>query len=440
VVDRPDEVAVAEYVTAIIDRVGARAAEVIESIQGYLATEIVELRGDPALLGLLGGSVAGNVETVFDALRYRIAIERVEPPTAALEYARRVAQHGIPANALVRAYRLGHQRMLSHVGAEIRAADLGPDAELAVYESISSVTFQYIDWISQQVTEAYETERERWLESRNSVRAVRVRELLELPADQVGQTDVDAMTTAVRYPLRGNHLAVILWADAGDDSDRELLRLERYLRELADCLKLSAGPLFVAADRVSGWGWLPLGPDDLDPVERIRAVGVGDSSRPHLALGTVASGVDGFRRSHRQARQAQAVANAGGVDRPLYAAGDPGVLSVALFAENVADTRDWVYEVLGPLADGTDNNARLRETLRVFLAEGASYKAAAERLSLHHNSVKYRIDRAVERRGRPIGTDRIDVELALLACHHLGSAVLRPVEPGKRSSPTDRCR
>ena len=81
-------------------------------------------------------------------------------------------------------------------------------------------------------------------------------------------------------------------------------------------------------------------------------------------------------------------------------------------------------EVLGPLSSNTENDARLRETLRVFLHHGASYKAAADQLNLHFNSVKYRVQRAVERRGRPIGEDRLDVELALLVCHWFGDAVL----------------
>ena len=76
------------------------------------------------------------------------------------------------------------------------------------------------------------------------------------------------------------------------------------------------------------------------------------------------------------------------------------------------------------MAADNASDERLRETLRVFLAQGGSYKAAAEILNLHHNSVKYRVDRAIERRGRPIADDRIDVELALLACHHIGTAVL----------------
>ena len=420
--NQDDEAAVAESVALIIDRIGERAPDVIGSIQRYLAAEVVELRGDPALLELLRASVAGNVETVFDALRYHISIERVEPPTAALEYARRVAQHGIPVNALVRAYRLGQQQVLAHVLEEIRRAGLEPKAALNTYEAISIVAFRYIDWISQQVTDAYETERERWVENRNSVRALRVRELLDSAA---GSVDIDAAIAAIRYPLRRTHLAMILWTSADDAPGRELLRLERFVRDLADSMTLRDGALFVAADQVSGWGWLPLGTAaTADPVEHIRRFAADSVDAPHLAMGTAQSGLEGFRRSHRQAQKARRVAVAGAQNRRVTAAGDPGVAAAALLTEDLAETREWVCETLGPLASDTDNDARLRETMRVFFGEGSSYKGAAERLNLHHNSVKYRVDRAVERRGRRIGDDRIDVEIALLVCHHLGSAVL----------------
>jgi DNA-binding PucR family transcriptional regulator len=63
-------------------------------------------------------------------------------------------------------------------------------------------------------------------------------------------------------------------------------------------------------------------------------------------------------------------------------------------------------------------------SVRVFLHAGGSHKAAAEELHLHANSVKYRVNRAIERRGRPIADDRLDVEVALLLCHWFGAAVL----------------
>jgi DNA-binding PucR family transcriptional regulator len=91
---------------------------------------------------------------------------------------------------------------------------------------------------------------------------------------------------------------------------------------------------------------------------------------------------------------------------------------------NLAAARVWVAEVLGPLASCTENDERLRETLGVFLRAGGSFKAAAEELHLHTNSIKYRVQRAIDRRGRPISDGRLDVEIALLLCHWYGNAVL----------------
>ena len=63
-------------------------------------------------------------------------------------------------------------------------------------------------------------------------------------------------------------------------------------------------------------------------------------------------------------------------------------------------------------------------TLRVFLAAAGSYTASATQLAMHKNSVKYRVEKAEQDRGRPIRGDRLDVELARHACHWLGRAVL----------------
>ncbi len=109
----------------------------------------------------------------------------------------------------------------------------------------------------------------------------------------------------------------------------------------------------------------------------------------------------------------------------VIAATDPGVSIAALLSGDVADTRAWVAKVLGDLAGDDENDARLRETLRVYLGCGSSYKTAAEELNLHFNTVKYRVGRAVARRGREIDSDRLDVELALLICHWYGITVLQ---------------
>ena len=104
------DVEVSRYVAETADRLHDRLADVSSDILRTLEDQIPELRGDARLMELLGASVEGNVDTVLHALRYDIAVERVEAPTAALEYARRLAQQGMPVNALVRAYRLGQRR------------------------------------------------------------------------------------------------------------------------------------------------------------------------------------------------------------------------------------------------------------------------------------------------------------------------------------------
>jgi DNA-binding PucR family transcriptional regulator len=225
--------------------------------------------------------------------------------------------------------------------------------------------------------------------------------------------------------MRRIHLGVVLWCPEATPGD-ELARLERFLQELTESLQAQGNSLFIAADRVSAWGWIPLNSAAASSaVADVRQFVANYDEPPSLALGSPLPGVEGFRRSHRQARRARDVAIAAGADpTTVIATDDPGFSAAALLSDDRDEAREWVHEVLGPLSSGTDNDARMRETLRVFLRGGASYKAAADELHLHSNSVKYRVQRAIERRGQPIGDDRLDVEIALLICQWFGRAVL----------------
>jgi DNA-binding PucR family transcriptional regulator len=319
--------------------------------------------------------------------------------------------------------------MTELIFAELHAIDIPDAMRVAVIEAMSTAIFAYIDWMSQQVVVIYEGERERWLENQNSLRGVRVREILAASKS----IDVDAATTSIRYPLRWHHVGLVMWyPDRGAEAD-DLPRLQKFLRDLGEAAGVDASPLFVAADRSCGWGWLPYRayratPDEV--VETIRRFAEAGPDSPSVAIGTMAAGVEGFRRSHRQAEEARDVAvvteQLNSSTSTVIAASDPGLSLVARLGGDVAGTREWVAGVLGDLAADTENDARLRETLRVYLGCGASYKVAAEELNMHFNSVKYRVGRAVARRGSEIGADRLDVELALLACHWYGSAVLHP--------------
>ncbi|MEZ0362985.1 PucR family transcriptional regulator [Mycobacterium sp. pUA109] len=415
-----DDAVVAEAAATVVGRLYDKLGDITADIQQLVVTEISELRGDAQLLQLLADTAAASVEAFFSSIRHGIPVKHLEPPTPALEYARRLAQREVSVNALTRAYRLGHRATLRIVIDEIRAAELDPALGLAVYDLMEGVSFEYVDQISQQVVASYQDERDRWLANRNNMRVLQVRELLA-----GGDIDADAMTTALRYPLQRHHLAVVIWCPESYERG-EPVSLERFVQKLGETLGARDLSLFVPVDRVTGWGWIPLsGNAAPTALTRLRAALEKSTDAPWVAAGNPLPGVAGFRRSHQQAQDARTVAiAAGSAARRMTTASDPGLAVAALLGRNVAAASALVAEVLGPLAAATDGDERLRETLRVFLRNGSSYTAAAEELHLHHNSVKYRVQRAVERRGRPISDDRLDVEVALLLCEWFGAAVL----------------
>jgi DNA-binding PucR family transcriptional regulator len=417
---REDEALVAKSAALIIGRLDDKLAEITRFAQELLVSELSEVGGDGELLELLHDAVEGNFSTFIPAIRHGISIDHVEPPTAALEHARRLAQRGVDADALVRGYRLGHQAVVKMVLDEIRTAQLDAQLGFDVFEQITSASFRYVDRISREVLNAYQNERDRWLANQNRVRALRVREVLD-----GSEIDIDEMTNVIRYPLRRTHLSLIVWCGESENGN-ELVGMERFIAELAKTLGSDERPLFVAADRVTGWAWVSLTTDVApEAVRRIREFADARADAPWIAAGDPLPGVDGFRRSHRQALGTRAVVIASG-SRPsaVTAVSDPGLVVAAQFCADLEQARAWVGDVLGPLASATDSDERMRETLREFLRTGSSFKATADELHLHVNSVKYRVQRALERRGKPITDDRLDVEVALLLCRWFDTAVL----------------
>ncbi len=101
------------------------------------------------------------------------------------------------------------------------------------------------------------------------------------------------------------------------------------------------------------------------------------------------------------------------------------VAPITMLCADLDSARAWIHETLGELAVDSTRNEGLRETARVFLQTGGSYTATAEQLFLHRNTAQYRVRKAEEVRGRPLRDGRLDVEVALLACQWMKTAVLR---------------
>ncbi len=412
---------VAESAADVSGALAPRAAELSASIYDLIVREISHLRADSRVLTLLEASVGENVATLLHVLQHGIDMDHVHAPAAAEEYARRLAQRGVPIAALLRAYRIGSARFqdwcLQELGRRTDNASIVSAAGLRIAE----ITAAYIDRVSEEVVSAYEAEKESWLRNLSVARAAGVRALLE--GERV---DVDSSEAILGYRLRQHHVGVVCWVGEAEAGGGALARLEHATAEMARWAECEGRPIFLPQDESSAWAWLPLGARDTFAVWAVRSGAGGADPEIRFAFGAAGAGVSGFRRTHRQALGAQAIALAAGPSGQLMTS-FRDVAPLALMSNSIELMRAWVIETLGSLADDDDHNSRLRDTLRVFLQENGSFKATAERLTLHKNTVQYRIRKAKEGLGCPIEENRLHVELALLASQWLGATVLRHV-------------
>lgn len=409
-------------VRTLVALVGASLAERLPEVtlpmRDLLLQRIDEISTDPALVDLLLASIEGNVVTILRSLQHDISPDNIDPPAAAMEYARRLAQRGVPVSALVRAYRLGQQFLMSQAYAECEKVAAPGEMFAAAYEAIVQNCFNYIDWMSQEVEVAYEGEREAWLANQSNARAAKVREIL-------AGADVDPIEAerVLGYRVRGRHVAVVAWMyDSGVQHD-QLTRSTRAIRDFAKLIGAGT-PLVVGYDSATAWAWLPVRADwEFDSAWSDWRWG--DSPAPVLAVGAAYGGLAGFRRSHEEALRVKRVVSVGGVpDRGVVFHQEPGLAQTALMCADLEASREWVCGVLGDLALDTENAERHRSTLLTFLQHDMSYTATAEAMVMHKNSIKYRVTVAEGMLAQPLAVSRFDVHLALDVCRWLGRGAL----------------
>lgn len=408
---------VRRVVAELARRFDEQERDITRVMSTIMAREIAQLDEDPLLVELLEASVHGNITTIIHVFANDIPVEHVQPTTAAVEYALRLAQRDISSYSLVRAYHLGQNEFMRLCLDEVRSLELPPEVALGVVEHVSGVVSRYIDRITLHVFDAYEQERQRWSAVSGNVHSVLIHGLVD-----GSDVDVPAFEAETRYRLDRQHVALIAWSVA-QSADGALSPLDGLVRAVAKEFGCVSSPLLTAIDRRTVWAWLPFARRPVIDTAALTAVVAGSAVR--VAMGLPGQGPAGFRRSHEQARAAYSIAT-NTATRPVVGYGDRGVAVVSLLASNLDATRAWVREVLGPLADDTEQAAMLRVTLSTYFATGESHLHTAERLNLHRNTVKYRINKALGDPTRaPATHDKLDIALALQVCEFLGAAVLR---------------
>lgn len=409
--------AVAAELSAVATAVARQRGQLSHEIWEVLTRDIPELRGDDLVEKLLDASVEENVATLLHVFEHGHD-DTVRAPAAAVEYARRLAQRGVPTNALTRAYRVGHGRFLGRCLDQLAETTADHELGALVTRRLVEGSFHYIDRVSEEVVDVYQHERDRWLLTQTALTAARVRDILQGAA-----VDIPATEAALGYRLGRHHLGVVAWVVVPTGANEGLAHLDRLGARAARNLDGGARHLFVPRDEALAWMWIPLPNGDPLPYEVVSAALDDGDATVRVATGAPAYGLEGFRQTLVQAQRAQDLALAADPGSRVTAFSD--VAAIALLCADIDAARSWVWQTLAELAFDDAPHARLRDTLQMFLHTG-TYTATADRLALHKNSVQYRIHKAEEALGAGIEDRRADLELALRACQYLGQAVLRP--------------
>ncbi|MBC7299564.1 MAG: helix-turn-helix domain-containing protein [Nocardia sp.] len=360
-----------------------------------VAADLAEMRA---------ASIAENIAAVQYVLANNIDPATVSPPAGAAAYAQRLARRGVPLTILLRAYGLGQYRVLD-AAIGLTLAVPGPDQPARIAELLTFAG-AYLDRLNSSMGRIYEAERDRWLSSRQAARQQWIARLLD--SDDV---DVAAAEEVLDYRLDRRHHAAEVWTTVtGTDAVRAL---EQARQLLSTAMRTGGTELVAASGDRAMCLWFP--DQQPCPPEELTAQLTAAGLPVRVALGPVADGLPGFRRTARSAARAKALAISAGETAPTVLDYDT-VAPFALLSDDPVELAGLVHRVLGPLASDGAKAELLRNTLDVFLAEGASFSRTARVLDVHRNTVQYRIQQVTGRYGIAVDTDTFRLRFALGVC------------------------
>ncbi|WP_445149750.1 PucR family transcriptional regulator [Baekduia sp. Peel2402] len=313
---------------------------------------------------------------------------------AVVDIARDIVRRGLDDSTSLNTYRIGQNVAWRFWMARAFGLTEDPEVLRELLDVTARSIFSFVDETVEGIQDLIDAEREQLLHGTHAERLETVNLILEGAPITVARA-----SERLRYELGARHTAAVVWSDA-----------DGALEPAAEALARAAGaraPFTVSASARTLWVWWADG--DREPDTDVLPEGV------RAAIGTTASGLDGFRRAHLDALATQRLMQRMPADRRIARYED--VQLVTLVAADDTRAADFVTHTLGDLATAPDD---LRETLRVYLREGSSASRAARALYTHRNTVLNRLTRARELLPAPLEGRGLSVALALEVVHWLG--------------------
>jgi PucR C-terminal helix-turn-helix domain/GGDEF-like domain len=409
-----------DYIRTVDDSLRARVSE---NVAQAALTSIPEL-ADPDLQGDLR-------DLARECLQSIIAMMTMQPdtwvdpglPIAGLDFARALARRGINVVVLFKIFRTGHSyfwaSIMDRAEVEIDDAALRMRVLGVLWERLS----RWMDLIIDQLVDVYTEERDRWLRGALARRAEIVEAILA--GDDV---PVEHASAVLGHDLEQHQTGLTIRAADRDMAGSGIGVLEEIAAELA--ARLGARRAFTLPSGAHAlWAWVSTpSPPDRSALHALAS----RWPRIRVGVGRSAKGIEGFRRSHREAVKAQQTAARAGTPRSLTLYED--VELVSLLAADPEGMEAFIASELGPQITTTRGSERLLETALAFLECNGNGSATAHQLGIHRNTVRNRLTRAEAFLGRPVSPPDVPLQLALaLQVHtHTNQPTRRPIRVAER--------
>ncbi|OSC42117.1 PucR family transcriptional regulator [Mycobacterium decipiens] len=211
------------------------------------------------------------------------------------------------------------------------------------------------------------------------------------------------------YSLDRSHTAAILWND-------EFIGDYIYLDRACDAFGLAVGaprPLTVAATAATRWLWVA-DAASLDVVAIEQALDCAPGAR--IAIGPTASGIEGFRRSHHDARATQRMVTRLQSDQRVVFFADTQL--VDLITQNTAAANEFIKSTLGEFESASPD---LHASLLTYIYQQCNGSRSAKLLHTHRNTLLRRLESAERMLPRPLSETYIHVAVALEALQWRGN-------------------
>lgn len=316
----------------------------------------------------------------------------------AKDIARESAQTSLPLDTLNRIYRIAQKSTWNYATELIAAVD---DSQSERTELLIFLWERASDWIDRSISETSRV----YHEARRHIDIGRNALWLETVTRVIDGEELDGRRVSAElggYPIADHHTALIVTAI---EQSQNSAHLEDAYRQLVTDLGARQS-LVVRPGGRQLWIWVATPrPMRLEP-DFAPSEGLTQGMR--IAIGTSKPGLAGFASSHEQARRMLAVVHPD--RRGVYQYRETELL-VLIGCNEAVD--DFVRRTLGNLGGSHDHEVRLRSTVATYLDSGGSVDRAASRLSVHRNTIRYRLQQASALLGRDLLATNNDVSLAL---------------------------